>query len=537
LCAWLALVGGDKYALTRAANFEAYEISFANVQRVISDAIDNQTSIFEATKTFIGMPVCDEKTKKSFGKLLDDFSNAPAESSVWKILTNYLFETGEYLANFDNNLNASARLALYQFLQLAQSFDAKNVFKNLSLETAIDEFLRYIRRLKIFGEEQSLQQLPVSTHKTDAVRLLTIHASKGLEFEAVFVPYLGARYYPKSGKGNNCPLPDGATDLDEKSERIKEEKSLFFVAISRARQVLCLSRSTKYGKQPSNASAFLKSLAHHLPFSPESGVTWYSRDFREETDEMSEVSTAKNFTKPEFFLRELEDYEKCPRRYFYQTRLKKEKTAGAIYLEFHRALHKALNFCLEETAAERQFSLEILQKVFQENWTLASHAYNELYIKEAFEILRNAHEKISAVSNGCLRRKTFSFDLPNGRVSFAPDFFRESENEAEGKQISAQYWRNGKLRKKESDETRYQLLHENAKQNGNEIEISIISLKTGEEIFVPQKLRRGKEIPPEEKFSSLIDAIGGITRQDFTPKPNDSCPNCRFYFICSPAPV
>jgi superfamily I DNA/RNA helicase/Zn-dependent peptidase ImmA (M78 family) len=537
LCTWLALNAGDKYALVRVANFNAYKISFADVQRIISDAIENQVSITETINSLAASPVCDEKTKKSFGRLLEDFSRMPMDSSVWKILTNYLFDNGSYLADFENNLNASARLALYQLLQLAQSFDAKNAAKNLSHDAAIQEFLRYVRRLKSFGEEQALQQLPVSMQETDAVRLLTIHASKGLEFEAVFVPYLGGRYYPKSGKGNNCPLPDGITDLDEKAERNKEEKSLFFVAISRAKQILCLSRSIIYGKQPSNASPFLKALAEHLPSSPESGATWYSEDFKPESGEITEVFSTDNFQKPEFFLRELEDYNKCPRRYFYQTRLKKEKTVDAIYLEFYRALHKALNFCFEETAANRLCSPEKLQKVFQENWTFSSHAYSELYMKEAFEILNNAHRRISAASIGDFKRKIFYFDLPNGRILFTPDFFLESETDLGEKQISAQYWRNSKLRKKESDEMLYQLLHESAKQNSIEAEIKVVSLKSGEEIFVPRKLKRGKEIPPQEKFSALIEAINGILRQDFSPKPTDNCPTCRFYFICSPASI
>ena len=533
LCAWLGTLGGDKYALVRVANFSAYQVSFADVQRVISDAIDNQTSIPEAMKTLLSASVCDDKTRTSFANLLEDFSSAPVDSSIWKILANYLFENGAYLRDFGNNRNASERLALYQLLQLAQSFDAKNAAVSLSRETAIEEVLRYVRRLKIFGEEQALQQLPISMQATDAVRLLTIHAAKGLEYEAVFVPHLGARYYPKSGKGNVCPLPDGVTDLDEKAENVKEEKSLFFVAISRARQILCLSRSIKYGKQPSNASPFLKSLAEHLPFAPDSGASWYSEDFQSEPDDEIKISDNEDFQKPEFFLRDLENYDQCPRRYFYQTHLKKEKSAGAIYLEFHRTLHKSLNFCFDEAAAKRPLSLEKLREVFWGNWTAVSHAYAELYLTEAFEILRNAHERISANPLGDFKKKIQHLDLPNGRVLFSSDFFYESRNEAGEKQISFEHWRNGKLRKKESDEVLYQLLHESAKVTNSEAEVKIASLKTGEEISVPRKLKRGKEIPAQEKFSSLTNIIESILRRDFSPRPSDGCPTCLYYFVCS----
>ena len=500
---------------------------------MVSTAIDRQISIVEAVKTLADAPVGEETTKYSFGKLIEDCSAMPPDFSIWKILASYLFENGSYLEHFEEKCGASERLALYHLLQLAQTFDAKNSFKNPSRETAIGEFLRYVRRLKIFGEEQALQQLPASMQETDAVRLLTIHAAKGLEYKAVFVPYLGARYYPKAGRGNACPLPEGVTDLDEKAETVKEEKSLFFVAISRARQILCLSHSTRYGKQPSNASPFLKSLAEHLPFAPDGGASWYSENFQPEPDETTEISSGENFQKPEFFLRELEDYEHCPRRYFYQTNLKKEKSADAIYLEFHRALHKTLNFCFDETAARRQVSLEKLQAVFRENWTTVSHAYAPLYLTEAVEILRNAHAGISADPTGNFKKNLRHFDLPNGRVLFSADFFYESENEAGEKQISFRRWRNGKLRKKESDEPLYQLLHESAKAGGSEAEVKVRSLKTGDEISVPRKLKRGKEIPAPEKFASLTDAIEGILRRNFPPRPSDRCPNCSYYFVCA----
>lgn len=543
LISWLAFVSNaDKYAIVRVANFARYQIPFADVQRVVGFAAENKCASIEAVRILTETNDFPETTKSGFVRLLEDSSLiSMAESSIWTILANYLFETGSYLNDFENKFLPQARLALYQLLQLAQAFDAKTEAKKLPREIMARDFLRYVRRLKMFGEEQALQHLPVSMEGTDAVRLLTIHASKGLEFEAVFIPHLGARFYPKSGKGNVCPLPEGIIDADEKAERAQEEKCLFFVAISRARQFLCLSRSTHYGKQPSNASPFLKALAAHLPFSPESGTTWYSRNFQPEIDKETEASPVdENFSPPEFYLRELETYVICPRRYFYQNQLAREKSSSAIYLGFHRCLHAALNFGLDEAAANRQVSFEKLKEIFQAKWTESghsTHAYAGLYEREAEEILQNIFSLLSVDTGDSpfhLKRENRHFDLPNGRVLFKPSFAVETKNAWGEMQILIEHWRSGKLRKQESDEMLYQLIHEAARQhlNGGEIELKVSSLKNGEEIFVPRKLKRGREIAVEEKFSVLIKAIDGIERRNFSPKPHENCPSCQFYFIC-----
>lgn len=543
LISWLAFAcNADKYAIVRAANFARYQIPFADVRRVVGFAAENKCASIEAARSLSEIGDFPATTKNGFVRLLEDCASIGAsENSIWTILANYLFETGSYLDDFEGKFSAQTRLALYQLLQLAQAFDAKTEANKLPREIVVSEFLRYVRRLKMFGEEQALQQLPVSMEATDAVRLLTIHASKGLEFEAVFIPHLGARFYPKSGKGTVCPLPEGITDLDEKAEHAQEEKCLFFVAISRARQFLYLSRSTHYGKQPSNASPFLKTLAAHLPFSPESGANWYSRNFQSEIDKETEASPEdENFSPPEFYLRELEDYDVCPRRYFYQNHLARGKSSSSIYPGFHRCLYAALNFGLDEAAANRQVSFEDLKETFQTKWAESAHsahAYAELYEREADEILQTIFSLLSADSNESssrLKRENRHFDLPNGRVLFKPSFAVETKNASGETQILVEHWRSGKLRKQESDEMLYQLIHEAARRhsNGGEIELKVSSLKNGEEIFVPHKLKRGREIAVEEKFSVLIKAIDGIKRRNFSPKPHENCPSCQFYFIC-----
>jgi len=91
------------------------------------------------------------------------------------------------------------------------------------------------------------------------VRLLTLHAAKGLEFEAVFLPALEQGILPFAGFGGEDLSP----------EALAEERRLLYVGMTRAKSRLCLSfaRSRSlYGKTlDQRPSDFLTDLTARLP--------------------------------------------------------------------------------------------------------------------------------------------------------------------------------------------------------------------------------------------------------------------------------
>lgn len=87
-----------------------------------------------------------------------------------------------------------------------------------------------------------LQQISLATNEEsaenkDAVKLMTIHSAKGLEFEVVFLPALEAGIFPNY---------KAFTDEDK-----EEERRLYYVAVTRAKKKLFLTSSDTrflYGK-------------------------------------------------------------------------------------------------------------------------------------------------------------------------------------------------------------------------------------------------------------------------------------------------
>lgn len=106
----------------------------------------------------------------------------------------------------------------------------------------------------------------------DAVRIMTVHQAKGLQWPAVFIPQLVRNRFPAKGKGGRTAwhlLPDSAFD---NAVRYKgggeDERRLFYVALTRAQKFLHLSWAphdgNKLAQQPSDffnevlASKFVK---------------------------------------------------------------------------------------------------------------------------------------------------------------------------------------------------------------------------------------------------------------------------------------
>ena len=92
--------------------------------------------------------------------------------------------------------------------------------------------------------------------KQRAVRLMTVHSAKGLEFKNVFIVGLEDGLFPHGGFGDNGP------------EKEEEERRLFYVAVTRAEEKLFLSFSvsrTVFGsKQLNIPSRFLSDIPEHL---------------------------------------------------------------------------------------------------------------------------------------------------------------------------------------------------------------------------------------------------------------------------------
>ncbi|MDR2746685.1 MAG: UvrD-helicase domain-containing protein [Treponema sp.] len=199
----------------------------------------------------------DRRAYERGGELYRRVKAVAADLSTGQLLSRLWYEEG-YRYETIWNSRVSSHRELFDYLY-AQAVKADE--EGLSLAAFSD-------RLEALRErEEPLEDAEIPLERPGAVRLLTIHKSKGLEFDAVFVVCCGSRtrgrrndrdiYYSASGRGLsfNPPMPPECAGmknlkrnffyeedrLEERRKETAELRRLLYVAMTRARRDLYLS--------------------------------------------------------------------------------------------------------------------------------------------------------------------------------------------------------------------------------------------------------------------------------------------------------
>ena len=188
------------------------------------------------------LPAAAKKKFEQFVDLLDSINKAILSQKTSAAIAFVLKSSGleEFLENGDGE--DKERL--------------ENLKELVSIATRYDQLAPPEGTDKMLTDAVLMSAQDAMEKKENSVRLMTVHAAKGLEFKNVFIVGLEEGLFPHSGFG------------DRNKERDEEERRLFYVAVTRAKEKLFLSFSvirTVYGnKQMNMPSRFLSDIPDHL---------------------------------------------------------------------------------------------------------------------------------------------------------------------------------------------------------------------------------------------------------------------------------
>jgi superfamily I DNA/RNA helicase/Zn-dependent peptidase ImmA (M78 family) len=452
--------------------------------------------------------------------------------SPWDYLCEYLLDRTDYgrlLAMCEELHERMRAVAIWQFLNFVREYIPTGV------GSPIFRVLDRIRQLVLLAEERDLRQMPRGALHLDAVRLMTVHGSKGLEFEAVHIPSLNVSSFPASYRGLRCPPPLGLIDdleglsVDDEARRAhdNEEQCLFFVAISRARTHLRLYLSTLQtnGKKrsPSPYLGWLPSDLHVEIAQPET-LSLPSDVIQLERIAVKRPATWKISDS------HLALYKRCPRRYFYTHilgfRSGRKATAFSRTHDCLRDLAKWLGDARKEGAP----TLESAEAAFEEIWQSrgpAKHAFEVEYRKIASRIIEVLVK--SGADRQFLRIEEVPIEFGHGRVVVEP-------NEAYRKTNGVTVLRRINTARKRADEydrleyTLYHLAGEAIAPGRFEVEAGHLADDSLETVSLTAKKIENRRAEADGLLARMLAG-------EF-PAEVDSvtCPRCPHFFICAAAP-
>ena len=211
----------DSLSLLRIINVPKRGIGDASLAKIQAYAAANSVSLFEAVSNAAAI---DGLSSRFISKLDDlagiifELMNLANEAPVEDLIDRVLRDTG-YLEELENERTPQAQSRidnLHELISVAQEFAASEEENNL------ENFLAHVALVSDIDDTELGE---------DAITLMTLHSSKGLEFPVVFLVGMEEGLFPHA-----------RTLMDE--TEIEEERRLCYVGITRAKEKLFLS-STK----------------------------------------------------------------------------------------------------------------------------------------------------------------------------------------------------------------------------------------------------------------------------------------------------
>lgn len=287
---------------------------------------------------------------------------------------------------------------------ISSFFDRIKSFEASHDDASVFAMVDFLKMSMEMGESPSAGDLDVATE--DAVHILTVHGSKGLEFPIVFIANTTATRFPSRNRRDTIPIPSELIKeaLPSGDYHVQEERRLFYVAMTRAKDYLYLGSSQLYGdaKRTQKISPFVYEALGEKEVNQRAQKQLDSRqqlsifDFKpEEPTETATINhqpTTNTYTQVSYS--QLDTYEMCPLRYKYQYVLKIPSASNSA-ASFGTSIHSALQAFYMRYRENPSLSLDDLYQMFADSWVpigYSSAAHEKRMQMEGREMLKNFYQ-------------------------------------------------------------------------------------------------------------------------------------------------
>ena len=375
----------------------------------------------------------------------------------------------------------------------------------------------------------------------DAVRLMTIHTAKGLEFHQVFV--VRSEWRGQAGYHENLfelprELRSSATDEDPKEVHGQEELRLFYVAMTRARDALTLSTGCLGGKKDPIPPRFPRQLAAEKPVQS----CWQGRNAPPYSADLEAVAADSAVgvwmrMTPRWAPGELklsatgiETYERCPLQFKIKRdwNLPEEPSAA---MQYGGVMHTVLKSYYDAARAGQPLTPQQVAEAFREEFAKAAiedQYQRTLYERqglqqlEAFLTARDGEPQPEVVDT----ERTFQVEIGGAQVRGRVDRLDRA-----GEGVAIVDYKTGRPKDQEDADESLQLsIYALAVQRQWKLEprrLVFYNLETNQAV---ETARSQKELDEAEKLVRI--AAENIADGKFEAKPGWHCRWCSYRSLC-----
>ena len=500
--------------LVRIAELPEYKVPIEDTLRVLRLAKTAEERVFDYLRKLEGAEELSPAGRAGLLRLAQHLQGISQGTTAWLALSRFLFDRSDYIRTVLSGQMPSdelRRVAVRQLLDLLRNMPPHG------RGSPIRRALNRIRHMILLSDERDLRHLPPELDGLNGVRLMTVHASKGLEFEAVHLPGLYAGALPAANRPSVCPPPTGMVDTEDADAHEAEEECIFFVAMSRAKSHLHLYRPISRNGRNASPSRFLERL--DAPRADRTAGIVRATPMKTYAPILTPPAPA------ELSAADIERYTGCPRRFFYESvlQLSRRSRTGA-YLDAHGCLQRVLRY-VRELPQGVTYDRAEAGAVFEQAWTdskLEEHPFGPAYRRLTTAMLDRLHlSSAGAVSgSGVLSTKIGSETIKHD----ADRVIRE------GTASVVRIIRSGRQSKQDADRLSATVLLKAVEETfGKTARLENHYLLTGTVLKIEQtKAKFGKRI------DDCVAAIDDIRNGRFEPRPDDfRCPRCPYLFICA----
>ncbi len=440
---------------------------------------------------------------------------------------------------------------IHKFFELAKDYEKENPDSNLF------EYVEYLNYCIEVGESPLIDQTDMSEY--NAVNILTVHGAKGLEFPVVFIINLVRDRFPSRNQKDVIPIPESMIKEDlvlenENESHLQEERRLFYVGATRAKEKLFLTAAKLYsgGIQKKKPSIFLseildKNIEDLFINNKEKEKKDSFGKYAERETEVEERIGKKSFVykTEKVSYSQINTYQDCPKKYMY-TYVYKIPTPQTGSLAFGSTIHNTLREFYEIhrrykeglKGIEDKPASKVLLEIYEKNWISAGYGSKE----EESERKKSGVVALKRFYKDIYKEK----DLPIGLeenfgihfegVSFVGKIDRIDLLDEAGQKRNVKIidYKTGKIKdagdiKKDLQLPLYAISAEKT-LGVNVVKASYLFIEHSREIEVD--ISENRRMIAEKELEKVVKKI---TDNKFKPTPGYICQFCEYKDICNDA--